>query len=113
MENPKQGQKPLLRTTASTYGQSVVFANEAFEKYAFMAKASQPDVVQRLREHSITTVEEVVAIARVRPEALQKIVGAELSWQERSQLREAFPQTLLSRYDEYERLKFSFGAKLG
>ena len=119
MTNPKMRQTPLVeipgRLQKSVVGKS--FMLDAILAKGTLEKVGGHDAVRTLRKYSITTLEEVIAIARVRPKLLEGLIGFDPSLITESksiaQFGEEVFSPLIQEYEKFERYKYAFGASVG
>ena len=117
MKDPKANQTPLTTMTSGEINEQKFysFSVEAGRREGFR-KLAEDASLGKLRNFSITTVEEAIAVARVAPDALDRVIGAEarqllLDRTFEKRAAESRPG-LVDLYPEYERRSYSFGAQL-
>lgn len=122
MINPKLNQIPIAPAAnapaqARSLTESVMKSFSASKRTASLQQTlAAPATRQRLRKYSITTLEEAIGIARVKPAALSQVVSPETVEALRSDdaRREAAEFSEIARLlPDFEKRPHAFGARLG
>ena len=117
MTEPKPGQIKLAMLSRNLQLSEKLYnfgANASMR--AGMQKMASVQEVEKLREFSITTLEEAVALARVQPEALGRVIGDDVVSALRKpefQKSAAASSPIINRFERLEKPKLAFGARIG